>query len=165
MINIIEMVYKEIACPVCKKASRRHSIRTRKVNDLGEGEPLVHQFRFSVHYCEHCEKHFSMTTEPLAKHNSLYTERVKATALELTDEGFSREQVARIMAQNFYVKIPRATLQDWHTRRMREGQNGNNGVNPVRGSGQTAGEGKGEDSQAKAGGEDEVLHAEQNREI
>lgn len=107
--------YPQYACPTCKNFSSRDRVFDRRIEDLGNkrfaNDVVV---RYSQHYCEQCDRYFSVDITDLCPRNFLYTNRVIAQAvrfvlvLKLTYRRASCD-----LQRDFHVSVPFGTIHNW----------------------------------------------------
>jgi transposase len=107
-------VYGTRRCPTCGTSCPKRSTGTRHLRDLGVGHPVVLEIRHSKHRCPRCKKYFNAPMEDLAEPGSLYTQRVRTTALaKVLVDGLPLEAVQEQMLREFHVHVPPTTLERW----------------------------------------------------
>lgn len=115
----VNLVRKFAPCPRCGKVGKRHSIRTRRLDEIGVMCPTVLIVRLSVHYCEKCRKHFNVPTDHLAPYRSRCTYRVVWAALDMANKrGVTLEETSRIMREKYFVRVAPTTLHGWIARQL-----------------------------------------------
>lgn len=117
--NFIDVSKKYCDCPVCQSRCKRHSSVVKSIKDLGENSPLILKINHSKHYCENCEKYFSIPIDSLVRHNRRYSNKVYDTAIELiVNEKATLSKTRKTMKDKFFVDIPETTLHGWFKEHM-----------------------------------------------
>lgn len=98
------IIRKRTSCPRCGTLSKRHSICTRTLLDVGLRVILV---RYSKHYCPMCRRHFSLQIPGLAPASGKYTYAMRALAVKGRKAGTTLEKLA------VSIRVPATTIHDW----------------------------------------------------
>jgi transposase len=119
-VRRINLSRKIATCPKCGTASKRHSIGTRRLREVGISGPTVLEVTYSKHYCVTCRKHFSLPMDHLAQPSGRFTNRVRRTAVDLViKQSLTLEKATQRMRQKYHVHVPPTTLHDWVVAEMR----------------------------------------------
>lgn len=110
----INISRKVATCPRCGALSRRYSVRRRKLRELGISKPLLLEVTFSRHYCEECDRYFSVPMDHLALPRARFTNRVRRTAVNLViKDALTLAEATDTMRTKHYVHVPPTTLWGW----------------------------------------------------
>ena len=110
----INLSRKTAPCLRCGQISKRHSIGTRHLREVGISAPVILEVIYSKHYCTKCRKHFSLPMEHLAQPSGRFTNRVRRTAMGMVlDLSMTLEKASQRMRQKYYVHVPATTLHEW----------------------------------------------------
>jgi len=113
LVKPVNHIFKTVACPKCSTLSKRNSLRTRRVRDIGErNRPLILEVTYSVHRCKHCNRFFNNPHPHIAPPSCRYTTRVVRHAVEMRKRGLSLEKTRWEMRRLYFVDIPESTLHD-----------------------------------------------------
>ena len=120
-IRSINLSRKEALCPRCEKKSPRHSIRTRKLKEIGLRKITVLEVFYSVHSCTYFRDHdppkkryFPLPMDHLVAPKGRFTNRVRRTAVDMVVKaGLTLEAAEDKMWRKYHVYTPLSTIQDW----------------------------------------------------
>lgn len=113
-VRKLNLARREKECPQCGEISKRHSIGARRLREVGLSGPTVLEVTYSKHYCERCQRHFSLPMDHLAPPSGRFTNRVRRTAVDLVlKQKMTLEKAAGTMMQKYHVHVPPTTLHEW----------------------------------------------------
>jgi len=113
-VRIINASRKLAPCPKCKIVSKRHSVQTRTLHEIGLSGPVTLEIVKSIHWCDACKKHFSIPLDHIAPPSGRYTNRVRRQAVALVvRDGMILANAAKYMKDKYFVNVPTTTLHQW----------------------------------------------------
>jgi len=105
---------KWAGCPVCNAKCPRRQRDWRKVKDTCH---IVWSFRISKHYCEDCDKHFSIIPNICSRKNQLFSDAAeKAIKATIAKYNHTLEWLSAEIDHRHGVTVCPKTLHDWRAR-------------------------------------------------
>lgn len=101
------------ACPRCGEESKRHSVSSRNLAEIGVTAPALLRVVYSKHFCRTCRKFFCAPMDHIARPSSRYSLRVMRSAVALVESGATLGEAAQAMRSRYHVRVPVTTLHLW----------------------------------------------------
>lgn len=109
--------YRCLACPNCRRPSRRRRSVQRVLHELGDlvsGRPCDIHLTYSQHHCTGCGAYFHADLSDWALPKSHYTLRVVVLAVRLVvEDGLPYRSACWHLWRDHRVFVPFATIQNW----------------------------------------------------
>jgi transposase len=119
-IRRIDMSRRIAPCPRCGEVGNRHSVATRKINEIGLSRPVVLEIKISKHYCKTCKKHFNSPVDHIASPFAKFSKRAHKTAVDLVvHKNYTMAKSRDEMWSKYHVRIPVSTIHDWIVAEMK----------------------------------------------
>ena len=101
-------------CPETGKMCKMHSIRQRKVIDLGDRhQRCILVVSYSSHYSHHTNSYFSHGKDELAPAKSQFTHAVWNMVALLSDMGYPPNGIVDYLRNVYSVKIGKTSVHDY----------------------------------------------------